>query len=145
MAGPRTALSTWPCPIFQPPTRPAPPPALGFAPAAGPAAAPADTYAVKLQIAHDAMTYGDFSVAKSVLRGVYDEQTAPGADGAPKPARPFVVQQLALATYKAAEADAKTAGPDKALVGYIEAEELLRKLDIENTIHPETLGRWSAI
>jgi hypothetical protein len=128
---------------LQPPTRPAPPPA-SFAPAAQ-AAAPADTYAVKLQIAHDAMTHGDFSVAKSVLRGVYDEQTAPGADGAPKPARPFVVQQLALATYKAAEADAKTAGPDRALVGYTQAEELLRKLDIETTTDPETLGLWSAI
>jgi hypothetical protein len=128
---------------LQPPTRPAPPPA-SFAPAA-PAAAPADTYAVKPQIAHDAMTHGDFSVAKSVLRGVYDEQTAPGADGAPKPARPFVVQQLALATYKAAEADAKTAGPDRALVGYSQAEELLWKLDIETTTDPETLGLWSAI
>jgi hypothetical protein len=128
---------------LQPPTRAAPPPA-SFAPAAQ-AAAPADTYAMKLQIAHDAMTHGDFSVAKSVLRGVYDEQTAPGADGAPKPARPFVVQQLALATYKAAEADAKTAGPDTALVGYAQAEELLRKLDFETTTDPETLGLWSAI
>ena len=43
----------------------------------------ADSYAVKLQIARDAINQGDFSVAKSVLRGVYDEQTARGADGAP--------------------------------------------------------------
>lgn len=86
-----------------------------------------------------------FSEAREILRDICEEQGAPGADGAPKAPRPFVVQQLALATYKAAEADAKTEGPDKALVGYTEAEELLRKLDIETTTDPETLGLWSAI
>jgi hypothetical protein len=127
-----------------PPTRP-PPPLVKLAFDARAAAAPVDSYAVKLQIARDSIAKGDFSVAKSVLRGVYDEQTAPGADGAPKPVRPFVVQQLAFATYKAAEADAETAAPDRALVGYTEAEELLRKMDIETTTDPETLGLWSAI
>jgi hypothetical protein len=130
---------------LQPPSLPAPARAAAFAAAAEQQAAPVDTYAVKLQIARDAMAHGDFSVAKSVLRGLYDEQTATGADGAPKPARPFVVQQLALATYKAAEADAKTAGPDTALVGYTEAEQLLRTLNIDATTDPETLGLWSAI
>ena len=129
---------------LHPPTRPAPLRAH-LAAAAQPLPAAVDTYAMKLQIAHDAVTRGDFVGAKTVLRSIYDEQTARGADGTPKPARAFVVQQLALATYKAAEAEAKTAGPGKALVGYTEAEELLRKLDIETTTDPETLGLWSAI
>ena len=129
---------------LQPPTRPAPPPA-SFTAAAQAQLAPVDTYAMKLQIAHDAMARGDFVGAKTVLRSIYDEQTARGADGTPRPARPFVVQQLALATYKAAEAEAKTAGPGTALVGYTEAEQLLLKLDIETTTDPETLGLWSAI
>jgi len=130
---------------LKPPTRPAPAPASFAAAAQAPERPPTDTYAVKLQIATDAMKRSAFSEAREILRDICEEQGAPGADGAPKAPRPFVVQQLALATYKAAEADAKTEGPDKALVGYTEAEELLRKLDIETTTDPETLGLWSAI
>ena len=63
----------------------------------------------------------------------------------PKAARPFIVQQLALATYKAAEAKAKSDGPEQASAGYAEAEALLGKLDVETTTDPETLGLWSAI
>ena len=63
----------------------------------------------------------------------------------PKPARPLVVQQLVLATYKAGEEDAKAGGQDKALAGYQEAEILLKQLDVDTTTDPETLGLWSAI
>ena len=90
-------------------------------------------------------TPGCSTLAKKKLQDIYKEQTAPGADGKPKSARPFIVQQLALATYKAGEAKAKTDGPEQALVGYAQAEALLRQLDIDNATDPETLGLWSAI
>ena len=99
-----------------------------------------DSYAVKLQTAREAMDDGSFGFAKKILQGIYTEQTAPGADGKPKAARPFIVQQLALATYKAGEAKAKTDGAEQALAGYAEAEALLRQLDVETTTDPETLG-----
>ena len=105
----------------------------------------ADSYASKLQTARDALNDGAFGSAKKLLLAIYKDQTAPGKDGTPKPARPFVVQQLALATYKAGEADAKAGGPDKALAGYQEAEILLKQLDVDTTTDPETIGLWSAI
>ena len=104
-----------------------------------------DSYAEKLATARDALNEGAFSLAKKILLAIYKEQTEVGADGKPKPARPQVVQQLALATYKVGEADAKTKGLDKALAGYQEAEALLRQLDVDTTTDPETLGLWSAI
>ena len=105
----------------------------------------AESYASKVQTAREAINEGAFAFARKLLLAIYKDQTAPGADGKPKPARPFVVQQLALATYKAGEAEAKTGGPDKALAGYAEAESLLGQLDVETTTDPETLGLWSAI
>jgi hypothetical protein len=104
-----------------------------------------ESYASKVQTAREAINEGAFAFARKLLLAIYKDQTAPGADGKPKPARPFVVQQLALATYKAGEAEAKTGGPDKALAGYAEAESLLGQLDVETTTDPETLGLWSAI
>jgi hypothetical protein len=104
-----------------------------------------ESYASKLQTARDALNEGAFGLAKKLLEEIYKDQTKPSQDGRPRPARPFVVQQLALATYKAAEADAKTLGPEKALIGYTQAEELLRRLDVETTTDPETLGLWSSI
>jgi hypothetical protein len=105
----------------------------------------AESYASKIEIAREALNECAFALAKKLLLAIYKDQTAPGADGKPKPARPFVVQQLALATYKAGEAEAKTGGPEKALAGYAEAESLLGGLDVETTNDPETLGLWSAI
>jgi hypothetical protein len=104
-----------------------------------------DTYAAKIRFARQAMDSNAFALAQTILQDIYNEQTAPGADGKPKAARPFIVQQLALATYKAGEAKAKTDGPEHALAGYAEAEALLRQLDVETTTDPETLGLWSAI
>jgi hypothetical protein len=102
-----------------------------------------ESYATKLQTALDALNDGAFGFAKKLLLAIYNDQTAElDADQKPKPARPFVVQRLALATYKAGEA---AGGPDKALAGYAEAERLLSQLDVETTTDPETLGQWSAI
>ena len=103
------------------------------------------SYASQVETAREALNEGAFALAKKLLLAIYKEQTAPGADEKPKPARPFVVQQLALATYKAGEVEAKTGGLEKALAGYAEAEKLLAELDVETTTDPETLGLWSAI
>jgi hypothetical protein len=118
---------------------------VGWDAAAERAPPAADSYASKLRTARDALNDGAFGFAKKLLLAIYKDQTAPGKDGTPKPARPFVVQQLALATYKAGEAEAKAGGPDKALAAYAEAEDVLRQLDVETTTDPETLGLWSAI
>jgi hypothetical protein len=127
-------------PDLERPTRPAC--KMGVAAAA---AQPEDSYAAKLKTAREAMDAGAFDFAKKILQDIYMEQTAPGADKKPKPARPGIVQKLALATYKAGEARARTDGPDEALAGYAEAESLLRRLNAETTTDPETIGLWSAI
>ena len=85
------------------------------------------------------------SISPEILQQIYAEQTKPGPDGKPKPPRPRVTQELALATYKAGEKAAETAGPDVALAAYVEAAELLQQLGPETTTDPETLGLWSAI
>ena len=131
-------------PDLQRPTRP-PATRIGVAAAAAQTQSSEDSYAAKLQTAREAMDAGAFDFAKQKLQDIYKDQTAPGADGKPKAARPFVIQQLALATYKAGEAKAKTEGPKQALAGYAEAETLLRQLDAETTTDPETIGLWSAI
>ena len=78
---------------------------------------------------------GAFGFAKKLLTAIYNDQTSElGADKKPKPARPIVVQRLALATYKAGEA---TGDPDKALAGYAEAEKLPSQLDVETTTDPD--------
>jgi hypothetical protein len=100
-----------------------------------------ETYAAKLDIALKAKNGGDFEFARKILRQIYDEQTKPGPDHQVKMARPRVVQELALATYKAGE----KAGPAGALSAYAEAAQLLQQLNPEITTDPETLGLWSAI
>ncbi len=104
-----------------------------------------DTYAAKLEFARQAMASDAFALARNLLEEIYRDQTAPGADGAERQARSAVVQQLALATYKAGEQAARTERPQRALDGYAKAADLLRKLDVETTTDPETLGLWSAI
>ena len=130
-------------PDLQRPTRPATT-KLSMAAAAQPQSSE-DSYATMLQTAREAIDAGAFDFAKKKLQDIYKDQTTLGADGKPKTARPRVIQQLALATYKAGEAKAKTEGPDQALAGYAEAEALLRQLDAETTTDPETIGLWSAI
>ncbi len=131
-------------PGLKEPTRPAAA-KMGMAASAPQPQSSEESYATQLQTAREAMDAGSFDFAKKKLQDIYKDQTALGADGKPKAARPFVVQQLALATYKAGEAKAKTDGAEQALAGYAEAEALLLKLDVETTTDPETLGLWSAI
>ncbi|MCI0466516.1 MAG: hypothetical protein L0Y57_05855 [Beijerinckiaceae bacterium] len=113
--------------------------------AARPKEAEGNTYAAKFEIALDAKASEDFDLAKKILRQIYAEQTKPGPDGIAKPPRPRVTQELALATYKAGEKAAESAGPEAALAAYEEAAALLQQLGPETTTDPETLGLWSAI
>jgi hypothetical protein len=104
-----------------------------------------DSYAAKLEAAREAMNKDEFSQAKEILSKIYDEQIAPGADGRPRPARPAIIQQLALATYKAGQQAAEASQLGDALAKYAEAETLLEELEVETTTDPETLNLWSAI
>ena len=85
--------------------------------------------AALMQEARDARARGDFRTMRDVLRGVHTVQRD-------KP-DPFVVQQLALATYKSEDPDAKAA--------LLKAKEILRPLEPEASSDPETLGLWGAI
>jgi hypothetical protein len=102
------------------------------------------TYAALWDMALNAKNQGDFALAKTILRKIYDEQTT-SVDGQPKPARPRVIHELTLAIYKSGEAAAKIGGPAIAEAGYKEAAELLQQLGPDTTTDPETLGLWSAI
>jgi hypothetical protein len=131
-------------PDLQKPTRPAAT-KMSVAAAMAQPQSSEDSYAAKLQTAREAMDAGAFDFAKEKLQEIYKDQTTPGANGQPKAARPFVVQQLAFAAYKVGEAKARTDGPGQALAGYAEAEAFLRQIDVETTSDPETIGLWSAI
>jgi hypothetical protein len=102
-----------------------------------------ESYAAWLQKASDAKARSDFIQAETILKEIYDAQTSSG--DSEKTARPRIVQELALATYKAGEQRAKQEGPQVALDGYTRSIELLRQLDPERTTDPETLGLWSAV
>lgn len=86
-------------------------------------------YAALMEAARTARAANDFDTARDLLRGV---RAAQG-----KSVDPFVVQQLALATYKSGKPDAKTA--------LLEARDVLAALDPEASSDPETLGLWGAI
>src|SRR5512139_3461210 len=70
---------------------------------------------------------GDFALAKGLLQAV--RQMRPNDD--------YVVQQLALATYKSKQPEPKTA--------LEEARTILKTLNPESTNDPETLGLWGAV
>lgn len=101
------------------------------------------SYAAQLEKALAAKARSDFAAAEAILKEIYNAQTRPAdsASGEAKIARPRVIQELALATYKAGEKK----GPAAALEGYARAIELLSQLDPEHTTDPETLGLWAAV
>ena len=80
-----------------------------------------------LDQANAAKARGDFALAKGLLQAV--RQMRPNDD--------YVVQQLALATYKSKQPEPKTA--------LEEARTILRTLNPESTNDPETLGLWGAV
>ncbi len=95
------------------------------APAAPPI--PDQSVRVLMQQAKQAIAAGNFIVAKSILQGVH----------ALKPNDEYVIQQMALATYKSKQPTQEDA--------LREAKTLLEKLDPEASHDPETLGLWGAI
>lgn len=86
-----------------------------------------ETISVYLQMAGDAMAEDDFVTARAVLSKA--RKLAPND--------PYVLQKLALATYKSRQPDAKGALKD--------AEAVLLQLNPEVSTDPETLGLWGAI
>ena len=89
---------------------------------------PADQSAKQLlDQALAAKARGEFALAKPLLQAV--RQMRPNDD--------YVVQQLALATYKSKQPDPKTA--------LEESRSILRTLNPASTNDPETLGLWGAV
>jgi hypothetical protein len=91
--------------------------------------APRRPYAELMKAALDAKARNDFTAARQILAGV---RAAQGD-------RPdeFVVQQLALATYKSKDLDAHQR--------LLDARKLMAVLKPESSGDPETLGLWGAI
>lgn len=94
----------------------------------------ASTHSMLMQQVDEAQKKGDFVAAKnflSFIRGMM-KQEAPG-----KPEDPYIVQRLALVTYKS-----KSPSEEEALK---EARELLTVLDPATSNDTETLGLWGAV
>jgi hypothetical protein len=104
-------------------------PSDAAAPAADRETAGEESAKQMLDRAHAAMDAGRFVLARELLQMVHT--TLLKND-------PYVLQRLALATYKSQEPDAATALKD---AGHI----LRAKLNAETTNDPETLGLWGAV
>ncbi|HWS88272.1 MAG TPA: TRAFs-binding domain-containing protein [Pyrinomonadaceae bacterium] len=112
----------------------------GAPPAPAAPAAPAEkdapdlTHAALMQQVAEAKGRGDFVTAKALLSTVRTLMKGKNPD---KPDDPYIVQQLALATYKS-----KLPTPQAALE---EARGLLLTLDPATSNDTETLGLWGAV
>jgi tetratricopeptide (TPR) repeat protein len=87
------------------------------------------SFAVMMQRAFDARSAGRFETARDILGGIKAVQG--------EQVDPFVVQQLALATYKSTDRDPRAA--------LMDARQLLDSLNPKSSSDPETLGLWGAI
>jgi tetratricopeptide (TPR) repeat protein len=96
---------------------------------AGPVPRTGQSYGDLMRRAEEAMGEGDFATARSLLEQI---RSTPGAAD-----EPYVVRQLALATYKS-----KQPHPQAALQ---KARELLKTLGPATSNDPETLGLWGAV
>ena len=92
------------------------------------------TYSVLMQQVEEANRKGDFMAARELLSAV---RSTSRRENPSKPEDPYLVQQLALATYKS-----KRPTPHAALE---EARELLKTLDPATSNDTETLGLWGAV
>jgi hypothetical protein len=105
------------------------------------------THSSLMQQVDEAQARGDFETAKTLLATVRRMrrealQAAPAPEGAAvagaePPEDPYILQRLALVTYKSKKPDEKTA--------LLEAHSLLSLLDPETSNDPETLGLWQAV
>ena len=127
---------------------PSPPPAIpvpaapvaaapGAPPMAVPDSAPApkiETLRVLMDEAEAARKRGDWKTAKVLLASIRQKMPKKTEAGGPD-ADPYIIQQLALATYKA----------DNSVEALKEAHDILSTLGPEASNDPETLGLWGAI
>jgi hypothetical protein len=96
--------------------------------------APDETHAELMEQVAEAKKAGDFVTARALLSTVRKRMKGKSPD---KPEDPYIIQQLALVTYKG-----KLPTPQKALE---EARDLLLTLDPETSNDTETLGMWGAV
>jgi tetratricopeptide (TPR) repeat protein len=92
------------------------------------------THAELMKDVADAKKASDFLTAKALLSSVRRRMKGNSPD---KPEEPYIIQQLALVTYKS-----KHPTPQKALE---EARDLLLTLNPETSNDTETLGLWGAV
>jgi hypothetical protein len=92
------------------------------------------THSALMQQVADAKKRGDFMTAKTLLSTVRILMKGGSPD---KPEDPYIVQQLALVTYKSKSPDARRA--------LEEARDLLLTLNPETSNDTETLGMWGAV
>jgi Tetratricopeptide Repeats-Sensor len=85
--------------------------------------------AVLIQQAVLARDQDNFIIARAILEGIRQAQG--------NNAQPFVLQQLALATYKSKQPDP--------LIALEHAKSILLALDPEHSLDPETIGLWGAV
>jgi tetratricopeptide (TPR) repeat protein len=106
------------------------------------------THSVLMQQVDKAQTKGDFLTAKTLLASIREMMKEPPPGKAvdastmtepppKKPEDPYIIQRLALLTYKS-----KSPNEQQALD---EARELLRSLDPATSNDTETLGLWGAV
>jgi MAP3K TRAFs-binding domain len=108
----------------------------GASSAASAASPPDPTLSVLMEQAKAAQGRSDFATAKNLLTLVRDMMKPKGQDD-PRQEDPYIIQQLALATYKSEQPT-----PQEALE---EARELLKTLTPETSNDTETLGLWGAV
>lgn len=108
-------------------------PIVAAAPAPAPTAQTEATLRVLLDQARGAMKQSDFGTARALFKTVHDMQRGDDV----RAADPYVVQQMALATYKSEQPTKEAA--------LREAAAMLLTLEPVKTNDSETLGLWGAI
>jgi hypothetical protein len=150
--------------------------ALGGASAENAAEKPDEIYSVLMQQVSEAQAESDFTTAKALLlrlrkkmkeaaeeadRKAAEEaaRNSTSSDLPKRPEDPYIIQRLALVTYKEAEEKAKEFRESRSQLtpedereinqilrkGYKEARDLLKALDPETSNDTETLGLWGAV
>ncbi|MGB7925084.1 MAG: tetratricopeptide repeat-containing protein [Pyrinomonadaceae bacterium] len=109
------------------------PAGFGVAPGAGSSAMQASTHSMLMQQVDEAQKKGDFVAAKNFLSLVVGMRKA---EAPAKPEDPYIIQRLALITYKSKHPTEKAA--------LLEARELLKPLNPGTSNDTETLGLWGA-
>ena len=93
-----------------------------------------ETLRVLMDEAEAARKRGDWKTAKVLLASIRQKMSKKTEAGGPD-VHPYIIQQLALATYKA----------DNSVEALKEAHDILSTLGPEASNDPETLGLWGAI